>query len=368
MTSARVHEAAAVEPAASILLAGQSSPIGLTSEAAGLPPTAVRGPMWWRPLLHEYARPDRRSAVQLGGVLAMFAGGWLGALWALDVNIALSFAFDLIIAVSVVRAFIIFHDCGHGSFSRSARLNDIVGSLLGIIVFTPFRYWNYAHAVHHATSSDLDRRGIGDVWTMTVGEYRIATRVTRRLYRAYHSPWVLFTVGALIKFLLIERIVTRPGTTPKRVKRSVHFTNIGIVVLGGTMISVLGPTRYLAVQMPALVFGGSGAIWLFYVQHRFEGAYWSRRSEWSFVDAGLRGSSYLRLGPVLQFVSGNIGFHHLHHLDARIPNYNLPRCAKAHPDLHPGTVLTLRSSLAALHLKLWDEEQGRYVGFRAAGL
>jgi omega-6 fatty acid desaturase (delta-12 desaturase) len=265
-----------------------------------------------------------------------------------------------------MRCFIIFHDCGHGSFSRSRTVNDVVGSLLGIMVFTPFRYWNYAHAMHHASSSDLDRRGVGDIWTFTVEEYRLASPWRRFYYRCYHSPWVMFTIGPLVKFLVVERIVTRPDTTPRRVTRSVHFTNAGILVYVVAMAMLIGPARFLAVQVPALVLGGSGAIWLFYVQHRFEDAFWTRRGDWNFVDAGLRGSSHLQLGRVLQYVSGNIGFHHLHHLDARIPNYNLPRCSREHPELRAEHVLTLRTSWSAHHLKLWDEAAGRYVGYEAA--
>lgn len=344
-----------------------TSPVGLTAEAAGLTGVGLGDTRSWRPALRRYERADWRSAFQLLSALAMFAGGWALALWSLDVSYVLTLLFVCVIAVSIVRSFIIFHDCGHGSFSRSRRLNDVVGSLLGIIVFTPFRYWNYAHAMHHATSSDLDRRGVGDVWTLTVEEYRAASRKRRAYYRAYHNPWVMFTLGPPIKFLVIERIVTRPATTPLRVKRSVHVTNLGVASFVVGMALLVGPSRYLAVQVPALVIGGSGAIWLFYVQHRFDGAYWSRRTSWEYVDAALRGSSHLDLGRVLRYASGNIGFHHLHHLDARIPNYNLPRCSREHPELEAEHVFTLRESFRARHLKLWDEAAGCYVGYEAAG-
>jgi len=347
------------------LVVSASSPLDLRAEAVDLPPSSMSGAGEWRRALRPYAQPDWRSAWQLCTNLAMLVCGWLLAVKAYDVQPVLAVLPALLISVAVVRCFIVFHDCGHGSFSRSRRLNDIVGSLLGIVVFTPFRYWGYAHALHHATASDLDRRGVGDVWTMTVEEFRSASKRRRAYYRLYHSPWVLLTVGALIKFLVIERIVTRPDTTPTRVKRSVHFTNIGIVVYAAVMCWLVGVPRFLLVQGVALVLGGSGAIWLFYVQHRFEGAYWTRRSDWRFIDAGLRGSSHLRLGPVLRFASGNIGFHHLHHLDAHIPNYNLPRCSRQHPELAAECVLTLRGSLAAARLKLWDERSQRYVGFRA---
>jgi omega-6 fatty acid desaturase (delta-12 desaturase) len=344
-----------------------SSPVGLLADAAGLPPGALRDTASWRPALRPYERADWRSAVQLLSALAMFVGGWVLAVRALDVHYGLTLLACVLIAVAIVRCFIIFHDCGHGSFSGSRRLNDAVGTALGIVVFTPFRYWNYAHAMHHATSSDLDRRGVGDVWTMTVEEYRAASTWRRSLYRLHHSPLFLFTLAPLVKFGVVERIVTRPATTPARVKRSVHLTNVGIVAFVVGMIVAVGPWTFIAVQVPVLVIGGSGAIWLFYVQHRFDGAYWTRRADWRYVDAGLRGSSHLDLGPVLQYVSGNIGFHHLHHLDARIPNYNLPRCSRAHPELRAQRVLTLRQSFGARHLKLWDEADGRYVSYEAVG-
>lgn len=348
------------------VVAPASSPVDVRPGAARIPGAGFENMSTLRPLLRPYEAPDWRSAVQLTTAVAGFVGGWLLAVRALDVHYGLTLAAAVVIAASTMRMFIIFHDCGHGSFSRSRRLNDAVGSALGVLVWTPFRYWNYAHTIHHATSSDLDRRGVGDVWTLTVEEWHAAPPLRRLAYRAYHSPWVLFTIAPVIKFVLIERIVTRPRTTPARVKRSVHLTNAGIAAFVVAMVWALGPSRFLAVQIPALVIGGSGAIWLFYVQHRFEDTHWTRRDEWRYVDAGLAGSSYLRLGRVLQYVSGNIGFHHIHHLDARIPNYNLPRCHRDLPDLAPRRTFTLRESLEARHLKLWDESGRRFVDFATA--
>ncbi len=343
-----------------------SSPLGLEADAARLPLTGLAGTAGWRQSFRAYEKPDWRSAWQLISALAMLVAGWVLTLAVLRSKWFLAPLTVSIAAVAVVRCFILFHDCGHGSFSRSRRLNDVVGSLLGIIVFTPFRYWNYAHAVHHATSGDLDRRGIGDIWTMTVEEFSVASRWQRFSYRSYHSPWVMFTVGPLIKFVIIERIVTRPATTPTRIKRSVHFTNVAIVVYSVVMMALVGVGPFLITQGLILVVGGSGAIWLFYVQHRFEGAYWAHRDQWRFVDAALQGSSHMRLGRVLQYASGNIGFHHLHHLDARIPNYNLERCLREHPEARAEHEFGLRESFAARRLKLWDEEAGHFVGYRAA--
>ena len=320
-----------------------------------------------RAVLRPYAAPDWRSAWQLASNLVILAASWWLATLAFRRQPALALVPALLLSVALLRCFILFHDCGHGSFSPSRRLNDIVGSVLGIVLFTPFRYWSYAHAIHHATSSDLDRRGVGDVWTMTIDEYAKAPPNRRFLYRAYHSPWVLFTLGPLIKFGFIERLVTRPTTTPLRVRRSVPFTNVGIVVYCTAMCLIVGVRCFFLVEATGLLLGGAVAIRLFYVQHRFESAYWSRRDNWRFLDAGLRGSSYLRFGAVLRYVTGNIGFHHLHHLEARIPNYNLPRCAREHPELKAACVLTLRDVFASRELKLWDEDAGCYVGFKLTG-
>ena len=355
------------EDADETVVATAASPIDLTIEAADLTTESLAGARAWRPVLRPYERSDARSAVQLVSGIVMFAAGWVLAVRLFEVHYALSLIGSMVIAVAAIRLFIIFHDCGHGSFSRSRRLNDIVGTLVGVLVFTPFRHWNYAHIMHHATSSDLDRRGLGDVWTMTLEEYRTASPSRRRYYRFYHSPWVMFTVGPVIKFAFLQRMVALPDTTPRRITRSVYVTNVGIAAFVALMLVLVGPVRFLAVQLPTLVISGSGAIWLFYVQHCFEGAYWSRHKQWSYVDAAMRGSSHLRLGRVLQYVSGNIGFHHLHHLDARIPNYNLPRCAREHPELQAEHSFTLRESLAARHLKLWDERAARYVGYEAVG-
>ncbi len=344
-----------------------SSPLGLEPRAVTLPSTGLAGTVGWRRALRAYEKPDWRSVWQLVSALMMLVGGWWLTLQTLDRWPAFAPFPALLASVAVVRCFILFHDCGHGSFSTSRTINDVVGSLLGIIVFTPFRHWNYAHAVHHATAGDLDRRGVGDIWTMTVEEFRIASASRRFAYRGYHSLWVMFTIGPLIKFVIIERIVTRPKVTPTRVKRSVHFTNVGVIAYSVTMMVVVGVVPFLITQAMILVIGGSGAIWLFYVQHRFEGTYWEHRDQWRFVDAALKGSSHLRLGPVLQYASGNIGLHHLHHLDARIPNYNLARCLREHPEAHAEHEFGLRESLGARRLKLWDDDARRYVGYRAAG-
>lgn len=342
-----------------------TSPIDVETEPADLHIDAARRMRTIRADLLPYRTRSWRGWWQLSSDLAFYTAGWVGAAASWGRSIPLLVASTLVVAVFVVRLFIIFHDCGHGSFSASRRTNEVVGTALSVLVFTPFRYWNHAHAIHHASSSNLDRRHIGDIWTMTVDEYQAATRARRFYYRLYHHPAVLLTVGGLIKFVIVERIVTRPDTTPTRVKRSVHLTNALLVGRVLLLAWFLGPTRYLAIELLTVLFGGALAIWLFYVQHKFEDSYWAEQSDWNFVDAALSGSSYLKLGRVMQFASGNIGFHHLHHLDARIPNYNLARCDRDHPDLRPTVVLTLRESFSASRMKLWDTTEHRWVGYPA---
>ena len=310
-----------------------------------------------------YRTRSWRGWAQLLSGLGFYVAGWVGAAASWGRSVPLLVASTFVIAVFVMRLFIIFHDCGHGSFSASRRVNDIVGTALSVIVFTPFRYWNHAHAIHHASSSNLDRRHIGDIWTMTVEEYEAATPARRLYYRLYHNPVVLLTVGGVIKFVIVERIVTRPKTTPKRVTRSVHLTNALLVARVILLVWLLGPARYLVIELLTLLLGGSLAIWMFYVQHKFEDSYWADHEDWNFVEAALGGSSYLKLGRFMQFASGNIGFHHLHHLDARIPNYNLERCQRENPDLRPKVVLTLRESFSASRMKLWDTHAHRWVGY-----
>ena len=349
------------------IVATAASPIGLDTAVAALSSGSLADAPRWRPVLRPYERSDARGAVQLVSVLVMFGAGWVLALRLLDVHYALSLVGSTLIAVAVIRCFIIFHDCGHGSFFKSRAANDIVGFASGVLTFTPYYHWRGDHALHHRTSGHLDRRGIGDVWTMTVEEYRAASPSRRRYYRAYHSTWVMFTVGPVIKFAVLQRMVALPDTTPRRITRSVHVTNAGIVVFVGLMVVLVGPLRYLAVQVPALVIGGSGAIWLFYVQHCFDGAYWARRDRWRYVDAAIRGSSHLRLGRVLQYVSGNIGFHHLHHLDARIPNYNLPRCARSTPSCRRSTASRCARASPPATSSCGTSSAARYVGYEAVG-
>jgi len=263
----------------------------------------------------------------------------------------------------LMRIFVIFHDCGHGSFFKSTRANDIVGIIAGILVFTPYYYWRHAHAVHHGTSGDLDRRGVGDMWTMTVKEYQTASPLRRLLYRAFRQPVILFGIGPVFIFAFFQRLPmqSRPG----RERNSVHGTNLALLAILVLAWSTIGLPAYLLVQIPVLMLGSSVGVWLFYQQHQFEDTTWERHQEWDYFTAAMYGSSFYKLPRLLQWFTGNIGFHHIHHLDARIPNYYLETCYLEHPDFQQVTPLTLRTSLHSLKLRLWDEEQGRMVGYDA---
>jgi omega-6 fatty acid desaturase (delta-12 desaturase) len=285
--------------------------------------------------------------------------------YALGVSYWLALAIAIPAAGFLVRTFILFHDCSHGSFLPSKRANMWLGTVLGLLVYSPFLRWRHDHAIHHATSGDLDRRGGGDVRTLTVAEYRALPSRAQLAYRIFRNPLVMFGIGPIIALLVGPRLVSRDARP--RLRRSVIGTNLALVALIGALCWLLGWRDYLLVQAPTVLLAGSAGIWLFYVQHQFEDAYWESTDGWSYADAALRGSSYLKLPKVLQFFSGNIGLHHVHHLSARIPNYNLQRAHDENPIFHDVPVLSLVDGLRAVRLKLWDEERARMVTFAEAG-
>ena len=263
----------------------------------------------------------------------------------------------------MVRLFIIMHDCTHSSFLRSRRAERVLGRILGVIAFTPFGEWRHSHLGHHATSGDLDRRGIGDVWTMTVREYAAATRSKRLLYRVTRTPLLMLLFGPFFIFLWGNRIP--PSAATRERVMSVVYTDLAIAAIVVAASLTIGLETYLAIQAPVLLIGGAWGIWLFYVQHQFEPSYWVRGQDWSPIPAALQGSSYFKLPKVLQWFSGNIGLHHVHHLRPRIPNYNLQRCLDATPALDVVPPLTLSGSFRCGRLALWDEEARAFVGFGA---
>jgi len=282
--------------------------------------------------------------------------------WSLGVSYWLTLALAVPAAGFLVRVFIIFHDCGHGSFFKSRRANTFWGVVTGVLTFTPYQQWRHDHAVHHATSGDLDRRGTGDIWTMTVEEYESSSRWRRLAYRFVRNPFVLFVIAPMYLFLIQYRIPTR-GARPRE-RRSVWATNLGLLAFVGGMSLLVGFKTFVLVQFPISIIGTIAGVWLFYVQHQFEGAYWSRGTQWDFVGAALQGSSFYKLPKVLQWFSGNIGFHHIHHLSPSIPNYNLEKCHDEEPAFQAVKAVTLWGSFRSLTFRLWDERQRRLVGYR----
>ena len=263
----------------------------------------------------------------------------------------------------LVRIFIFFHDCCHGSFFASRRANTILGYVSGILTFTPFEDWRFAHNLHHATAGDLDRRGVGDIWTMTTEEY-LATPLRRRLaYRIYRNPLVLFGPGPALLFLFFQRFSTKGAG--KRERKSVVLTNVALLIIVGIASLTIGFQTYLLIQLPIILIGASLGLWLFYIQHQFESAYWVHRESWDPMKVALWGSSYFKLPQILQWFTGNIGLHHIHHVRPNIPNYNLQRCHDDTPAFHAIKPVTVRTSFQSLRLALYDEKQQKLISFRS---
>ncbi|HES59944.1 MAG: fatty acid desaturase [Calditrichaceae bacterium] len=316
----------------------------------------------YRKLLIDYQQPDlKRSIWQIINSFIPY----LALLAAMYFSLNVSYWLTLILAIPaagfMVRIFIISHDCGHGSFFKSKPVRDIVGFITGVIAFVPYKHWRHSHAIHHATNANLDRRGFGDVWTLTVNEY-LALSFWRRLeYRLYRNPFIMFTVGPLYHFLIAQRFPEKGAK--KKERNSVYLTNLslaGIVILSSIII---GLKAYLIIQLSVLFFASLGGVWLFYVQHQFEDVYWERDESWDFQAAAIQGSSYYKLPVLLQWFSGNIGYHHIHHLNPRIPNYYLKQCHQLlirYVEIEP---ITIRKSFNSLKCRLWDEKNEKMVGF-----
>jgi acyl-lipid omega-6 desaturase (Delta-12 desaturase) len=319
----------------------------------------------WRPALDSYTAPRLgRSLIDLATSVLPYLALLAAIFFALRVSDLLAIALAIPAGGFLIRTFIVFHDCAHGSFLPSRRGNAMLGTALGVLVWLPFQSWRHEHAVHHATAGDLDHRGVGDVWTLTVAEYRAEAWWGRLAYRAFRNPFVMFGLGWILVLVLKPRLVPRAAS--KRVRRSVLGVDLVLVLVVGGLCFLIGWRDYLILQGPVLLITGAVGIWLFYVQHQFEGTYWVTNDGWSYEDAALQGSSYLRLPRVLQFFTGNIGLHHVHHLSARIPNYNLQSAHDETTGLQAIPALSLREGLAAVRLKLWDEERSKLVTFREA--
>jgi acyl-lipid omega-6 desaturase (Delta-12 desaturase) len=320
----------------------------------------------WRQILSGYCEPSwGRSIAELAATALPLA-----ALWVFG---ALSFSFGswvapLLITIPaagfLVRLFMIQHDCGHGTFFSRRTANDWVGRVIGVFTLTPYDFWRRAHSIHHATSGNLDRRGIGDVTTLTVREYRGLSSWGRLKYRLYRHPLVMFGVGPAYLFFLQQRLpvgLIRQGWRPWA---STMATNLAIALIVAGLIWLIGIKAFLLVHLPTMLLAAAAGVWLFYIQHQFEHTTWERDSEWNVHVAALHGSSHYDLPPLLRWFTANIGMHHVHHLCSRIPFYYLPHVLRDHPELRNVSRLTLLESLRCVRLVLWDDRQRRLISFQ----
>jgi len=335
----------------------------MTNDVSAIPPTPNAENAAWKAIVLKYQQPSVGRAVwQLVNTLVPYAGLWYLMYLCLAISWWLVVPLAILAGAFLVRVFIIFHDCGHGSFFKSPAANDAVGFVAGILTFTPYYHWRWDHSIHHASAGDLDKRGTGDVWTMTVQEYLEASRWKKFAYRLSRNPFILFVVAPLFLFAVKQRVPSLKASARER--HSVYAMNLAILGMAIALSYFFGWGAYLLIQLIIIMVAGGAGVWMFYVQHQFEDVYWERGEDWSYVAAALKGSSYYKLPRILQWFSGNIGFHHIHHLSPRIPNYNLEKCHQADPLFQQVKPITLFASFKTATYRLWDEKSRKLVGYR----
>jgi acyl-lipid omega-6 desaturase (Delta-12 desaturase) len=309
-----------------------------------------------------FEKTDRKSSIrQLCNTLIPLFLLWFAAYASLSVSYWLTLLFAIAASGFVVRTFILFHDCCHQSFFKSRSANDILGTIMGVLTLVPYQQWKHSHAIHHATSSNLDKRGVGDMWILTVDEYLSSPLWRRISYRIYRNPIVMFGAGPVFVFLLQYRFNSKGAKRKERI--NTYVTNVSIVALYALLTWAIGWQAFVMIQGPIFFVSGLLGIWLFYVQHQFEDSYFENEDEWSYVKAAVDGSSYYKLPRLLQWITGNIGFHHVHHLSPKVPNYNLEKAHEAVPPLQKATTVTVSTSFKALRFRLWDEQNKTFIGF-----
>lgn len=319
----------------------------------------------WPKIIAGYRQPNRvRSAFELVVTVIPFVAFWTLACLAVHFGIWWGLLLTIPAAGFLLRLFMIQHDCGHGSFFAYRHADDWIGRAIGVLTLTPYDYWRRAHAAHHATAGNLDERGVGDITTHTVAEYRALSPWRRLGYRLYRNPVVMFGVGPIWLFLFKQRLpfgMMRSGAEPWI---STMVTNLGIAIVAAGLIWILGPWPFLLVHLPVIVLAGAAGIWLFYVQHQFEDTHWAQGDDWRFQEAALHGSSHYDLPRVLRWMTGNIGIHHVHHLSSRVPYYRLPEILRDYPELRDVGRITFLESLRCVKLVLWDENRQKLISFR----
>lgn len=307
---------------------------------------------------------NRKSIWQLINTIPPLLIIWLLAYQSLSFSVWLSVGLSVLAAGFVVRTFIIFHDCTHGSFFHHKRLNNVIGNITGIITLFPYEKWKREHAIHHATSSNLDKRGVGDIWVMTIEEYKSASKWQRLGYRLYRNPLIMFGLGPLYLMIIVNR--KNRSDARKKERMNTYITNVLVVLMFALLIFIAGWKAVLLVHGVTLYIATLLGIWLFFIQHTFEDSYFEEEAEWDYVKAAVEGSSYYRLPRVLEWMTGNIGYHHVHHLAPRIPNYHLEEAHVTTPPLQHATTITIRTSLASLQYHVYDPEQKQFMTFKEA--
>jgi len=319
----------------------------------------------WEKAVMKYAHPDLKKSIwQICNSVIPYIFMWYLMYRSLEYSYWITLLLALVASGFLIRIFIIFHDCGHRSFFVSKRANEIVGMIMGLFAFTPYYKWHGQHSIHHATSGNLDKRGIGDIWTMTLEEYQKSSNREKFMYRAFRNPFIMFTLGPVLLILIQNRISTK--TMTKSAKINVYFTNLILLIMAGLIIMLIGIKAYLLIQLPILLIGHSIGIWLFYIQHQYDEVNWERNNKWDYKTSAITGSSFLKVPAVLQWFTGNIGFHHVHHLSSRIPNYYLEKCHNENEFFREVKPIVFFSTFRALTLGLWDEKNRKMISFRKA--
>ena len=318
----------------------------------------------WVKQVAKYQNADTwRSIWQIINSFGPFFVIWTLMYFSLSVSYWLTLGLAFFAAGFLTRIFIIQHDCGHQSFFASRKANDFIGRIASVITLTPYEAWRRSHAKHHANSGDLDFRGFGDVDTITVEEYRALDLRGRLTYRLFRNPLVLFVVGPAFMFIVLHRIPIKVKKEWKKERRSIAMTNLAIAAVVVVLGLLIGFKEFFMIQLPITIITSCLGVWLFYIQHQFEDTYWRRHKDWDYETAALEGSSYYKLPKLLQWFTGNIGFHHIHHLNPKIPNYRLEEAYKDNQFLRDATTFTMWTSFKVIFYHLWDEQQQKMVSF-----
>lgn len=317
----------------------------------------------WIRIISNYNIPDPvKSWWQIVNSLGSYILIWILMVRSLEISYWLTLLLSVPAAGFMVRVFIIFHDCGHGSFFKSRLMNKIVGIITGLVVFTPYHKWHRDHKIHHQTVGNLDKRGIGDVTTLTVDEYKKLSRWQKAQYRIYRNPFFLFGIAPVLLFTILHRFPKKYMSWKEHIY--VHLSTLAILGSIALVMTITGWREFLMVQIPILVIGTSAGVWLFYVQHQYRDVKWTTSERWDYKTIALEGSSLYKLPAILNWFTGNIGYHHIHHLSPSIPNYNLRRCHRENPMFHQIKPITFFSSLESLYLRLWDEQKQRLIKYK----